>query len=220
MLEERDRGLLELKKIRTKTTQEIEQTAERFRYLETTQSDSFQTRGKQGLNQERDVLTDRLSEINLNIVSSECELTEIAREIVSLTLRSESRNNAHDSKNGRQLPKDTQSYGGVDSLNTRRDHLVSLVPPAFYQRYERIRKARGGIAVVPLQRDSYTACHRILPPQLTRLIRKTAGLHECPYCLRFLTPDNLRCAGDAGEQTWGVGRDAIASLGLGNERDR
>lgn len=59
--------------------------------------------------------------------------------------------------------------------------------------YERIRKGKGGIAVVTIDDDRCQGCLNPLPPQMILEIRKNERIHFCEYCGRItIAPDSLK----------------------------
>ncbi len=71
-------------------------------------------------------------------------------------------------------------------LQGDRKRLLIDVDPAWLEEYERVRKGRTGRAVVSLDGETCSACHRSLPPQLAYEVRHGEEIHSCPYCNRFL----------------------------------
>ncbi|MEA2077769.1 MAG: C4-type zinc ribbon domain-containing protein [Candidatus Marinimicrobia bacterium] len=71
-------------------------------------------------------------------------------------------------------------------LEDKRAELVKLVPRNFYSVYQRVRKARNGLAVVPLMRDACSGCHNRVIPQKRVDIYKKNQVITCDFCGRFL----------------------------------
>jgi hypothetical protein len=74
----------------------------------------------------------------------------------------------------------------LSGLQGDRKRLLVDVAPAWFEEYERVRKGRTGRAVVPLDGEACSGCHRNLPPQLAYEVRHGEEIHSCPYCNRFL----------------------------------
>lgn len=71
-------------------------------------------------------------------------------------------------------------------LEAKRVGLIKLVPRNYYSVYTRVRKARSGLAVVPLLRDACSGCHNRVIPQKRVDIYKKNQVITCDFCGRFL----------------------------------
>ncbi len=71
-------------------------------------------------------------------------------------------------------------------LEETRKTLIALIPRNFMSVYQRVRKARSGLAVVPLMRDACSGCHNRVIPQKRVDIYKKNQVITCDYCGRFL----------------------------------
>lgn len=71
-------------------------------------------------------------------------------------------------------------------LNHEREKIVRDIKPRFIRQYERIRKAKNGISVVPIERNSCGGCFSSIPPQRIVQIRELDRLYTCEYCGRIL----------------------------------
>ena len=52
--------------------------------------------------------------------------------------------------------------------------------------YERIRRGRGGMAVVPLRKKACGGCFKKIPPQMVQQIRRGDRIYTCDSCGRIL----------------------------------
>ncbi|OQX92120.1 MAG: hypothetical protein B6D58_04635 [candidate division Zixibacteria bacterium 4484_95] len=52
--------------------------------------------------------------------------------------------------------------------------------------YERIRKGKGGMAVVPLRKKACGGCFKHIPPQMIQQIRRGDRIYTCDSCGRIL----------------------------------
>ncbi len=82
-------------------------------------------------------------------------------------------------------------------LHHERDKLVARVQKSDLQMYERIRKAKGGLAIVPIKRNSCGGCYNRIPPQRVLELRKNSRITPCERCGRILVSGEL--AGDTSE---------------------
>ena len=67
-----------------------------------------------------------------------------------------------------------------------REKVAKLIEERFLRQYERIRQAKDGLAVVPIERSSCGGCFSAIPPQRIVEIREAGRLHTCEYCGRIL----------------------------------
>ena len=74
----------------------------------------------------------------------------------------------------------------IASSEKERSQLCSNVEKGLLARYERILKAKQGLALVPLVGESCGGCHRVLPPQVINDIRMRDKIITCEFCARLL----------------------------------
>lgn len=67
-----------------------------------------------------------------------------------------------------------------------RDKIKARLQKDMLPRYERIRKARDGKAVVPVKRNSCGGCHNRIPPQRILELRANKKMYTCEHCGRIL----------------------------------
>ncbi len=72
------------------------------------------------------------------------------------------------------------------ALNARRADLANRVEPAILQRYENIRKRRGGIAVTQVTGGTCRGCNRQIPPQMAIILVRANTIENCPNCNRII----------------------------------
>jgi uncharacterized protein len=76
--------------------------------------------------------------------------------------------------------------GKLQALEGERTRLVKDVDPGLVSRYERIRKQRGGVAVVPVILGTCKGCQRKIPPQMANNLITAQEIMTCPNCFRFI----------------------------------
>ncbi len=74
----------------------------------------------------------------------------------------------------------------LTQLLSERNRFLPGVEIRILSQYDRIRKARGGIGLVPAVGGRCRACNMMLPPQLYIELQKGNALHQCPSCNRIL----------------------------------
>ena len=76
-----------------------------------------------------------------------------------------------------------------ERLQQEREAIVAEIEPRLYAQYERIRKAKGGVAVAPVRRNACGGCFSQIPPQKIVEIRELNRIITCEYCGRILVWD-------------------------------
>ena len=71
-------------------------------------------------------------------------------------------------------------------LEAERKKLVEQCDRSLVSRYERIRKQRGGLAVVPVVAGTCKGCQRNIPPQMANNLLTGNEILSCPNCHRFI----------------------------------
>jgi uncharacterized protein len=86
----------------------------------------------------------------------------------------------------------------MQSLEAERTTLVKECDPSLVSRYERIRKQRGGVAVVQVVNGTCKGCQRNIPPQMANNLITAREVMTCPNCHRFIyaaeTPEQTASA--------------------------
>ena len=73
-----------------------------------------------------------------------------------------------------------------DELKIKRESVIPEIRKDILNKYERIRKAKDGLAVVPVSKDSCGGCFNQIPPQIIIELKKNDHIRTCEYCGRIL----------------------------------
>ncbi|MCO4760107.1 MAG: hypothetical protein KC502_01280 [Myxococcales bacterium] len=76
--------------------------------------------------------------------------------------------------------------GKIEAVNVRRAKITDKLENRLVRRYEKIFKARDGVAVVAMLDSSCGGCNMNAPPRLIEAIMRGSSLIQCPYCNRFM----------------------------------
>lgn len=76
-------------------------------------------------------------------------------------------------------------------LHHEREKLLARIDKSDLVRYERIRKAKGGVAIVSIKRGACGGCFSRMPPQKILEIRQNTVLFACEHCGRLLVSDHI-----------------------------
>src|SRR3954471_18190188 len=71
-------------------------------------------------------------------------------------------------------------------LQAERVGVVKEMTPAIYQRYEKVRKARRGIAIAEALHGRCSVCNMLLRPQFCQELKRGDQVMACESCLRIL----------------------------------
>jgi predicted nucleic acid-binding Zn-ribbon protein len=99
----------------------------------------------------------------------------------------------------KELNEKRQELGEVSKSNEdeelrlkhNREKLVVRIDRSDLAVYERIRKAKGGIAVVPVKRNACGGCYNAVPPQKVLELRRNNKIYACEHCGRILVSDEI-----------------------------
>ena len=78
----------------------------------------------------------------------------------------------------------------VSGKKKERQTVLSDIPRRTMSVYERVRKGKGGSAVVAVKKRSCSACHKALTPKLVQEIRRGDRIYTCENCGRLLYWDD------------------------------
>lgn len=76
-------------------------------------------------------------------------------------------------------------------LKDQRHKIAQRISTDMLVIYDRIRRAKDGIAVVPIKRGACGGCYKTVPPQLILLLRKNDVTHFCENCGRILIAEEI-----------------------------
>lgn len=74
----------------------------------------------------------------------------------------------------------------MQELQAERTRLIEQCDKSLVSRYERIRKQRGGVAVVQVVNGTCKGCQRNIPPQMANNLLTSSEIMNCPNCHRFI----------------------------------
>jgi predicted nucleic acid-binding Zn-ribbon protein len=71
-------------------------------------------------------------------------------------------------------------------LQHEREKIVRGIDQRYFRQYEKIRKAKNGLSVVPIKKGSCGGCYSAIPAQRIVQIRELDRLYTCEHCGRIL----------------------------------
>jgi len=144
-------------------------------------------------NREYDAVTMEIEQASISISDRESTVLELFDEIESLESELETRKKAFEELQGSHKEKQAELDKKIQEtekdeayLDDQIGKVKRKIPPRHLSAYERIKKAKNGMALVPVKRKSCSGCYKNLPPQKVLEIRKMNKLHLCEVCGRIL----------------------------------
>ncbi|MBI3872426.1 MAG: hypothetical protein HY304_05045 [candidate division Zixibacteria bacterium] len=144
-------------------------------------------------NKEYDALAREIEHATAEISASEEGILQALESIETLEKQIGERQTRLDevkSTNGVQLESIRGEINSVgDKIRIKEDerhNIIVRLDEAMVATYERVRKGKGGGAVVFVRNKACTGCHKTLPPQLIQEIRRGERIITCDSCGRIL----------------------------------
>ena len=81
-------------------------------------------------------------------------------------------------------------FGLKNKLEEERQSKLTGIASTRLSEYDKIYKARNGLAVVPVMSSACGGCGGFIPPQIVSEVRAGKGPHTCESCGRFLYFDS------------------------------
>ncbi|MCD6204184.1 MAG: hypothetical protein J7L22_00810 [Candidatus Marinimicrobia bacterium] len=166
-------------------------------------------------NKEYDALTSEIDNVRQKIDAAEYKILELNDEIQALKESIKSKELTLSDKRSEikvhreQLDKMNQKTNEAHTkLMGQREKIVQSIPLRYIREYNRVAKAKDGVAIVPIHQIfeektdkkgnieyhpsqvSCGGCHKIVPPQKIVEIRSGKSLIRCEFCGRLLYWDD------------------------------
>lgn len=91
-----------------------------------------------------------------------------------------------DGEKQQAVARTAEDKKALDQLHQERAHIVSRLNPSVYRQYERIRKARRGVAVAEAVDGRCSACHMAMRLQFFQDLKRGDQVMTCESCTRIL----------------------------------
>lgn len=135
---------------------------------------------------EIDTLKLALSEREDKLLAGETELEQLAGPVAEADVRISEERARTDAAKSALKDQMSQAVEQLVGLRRQREELSRGIAPDLYRRFESVFRARGGIAVARVVKDSCGACHVRLRPQIIHLAKRGQGIVTCESCRRIL----------------------------------
>jgi hypothetical protein len=144
-------------------------------------------------NKEYDALAREIDHVKADITASEEGILSTLERIEALQneiKEKEERTQQVQTANGAQL---SSIKGEMDSVGDKirikedeRKNIIVRLDDAMVAIYERVRRGKGGGAIVHIRHGACSGCFKRMPPQLVQEIRRAERLITCDSCGRIL----------------------------------
>ena len=138
------------------------------------------------LQHEIEACRNRIDDIETEILTSMAELEETKAQITGDVARVREVESASAGRMNELKERLSSVEREVDGAESRRHKIEVRIAQRILRAYDRIRKAKGGLAVVPVIKGACGGCFRGLPPQLVNEVRKMNRIVPCESCGRLL----------------------------------
>ncbi len=143
------------------------------------------------LTKEMDTATETISRLEKEMEALENKATLARSEIEVLGEQLQELQKVLDEKNVdlTEITRTTEA----EELKFRNDRLklVSRITKADIATYERIRKAKKGMAIVAVKRGACGGCFNRVPPQKILELKQNSRIYTCEHCGRILVSDEI-----------------------------
>ena len=78
----------------------------------------------------------------------------------------------------------------LDICARKSEEIRKKIPAELLRKYEQIKNATRGVAVVAVWKEVCDGCHMSMPPQLYNELQKSNVLITCPNCSRIIYWEN------------------------------
>jgi len=204
MMENLTREIREAKEKLETTTRELEEATVRQKTLEldvASAEGELQKYQQQMMsiktNKEYDSLVAEIDAVRANISNHETELIQTIDRVAQLQKDIEEYKEKYgriSDNNAKQLAILQEKIASIgDKMSAKekeRQDITGTVPRETLTMYERVRKGKGGDAVVVVKKRACGACYKALTPKKVQEIKKGDRIHTCENCGRLLFWDN------------------------------
>lgn len=185
-------GLMkQLRKDRDAADVEIVALNEKIEKYKTQQLQVKSNKQYDALSREIDMATEKISKLEkeMELYEGKMQVTKTDVEKLTATLEELSAEYEERQKELKEVNKEHEKE--ETKFIKQREKILSKIEKGDIERYERIRKAKGGKAIVPVRRGACGGCFNRIPPQRMLELRQNVKLYTCEHCGRILVSDEI-----------------------------
>lgn len=131
---------------------------------------------------EIDVIKQTISDHETRIIQTMEAIESLEKQVEELKEK-ESQVVNNNEKQLQVLQEKVDSIGAkVSDKQAERKSVISSIPRSTLSAYERIRRGRGGRAIVPVKKRACSSCFKALTPKKVQELRRGNDILTCDYC--------------------------------------
>ncbi|MDZ7339688.1 MAG: C4-type zinc ribbon domain-containing protein [candidate division KSB1 bacterium] len=128
----------------------------------------------------------QIDDVEMSILELDDQIEKVARDIAELEQRLGQLDALLAERQAELASRMKETEEEVARLSAQRAEVVAQLNQRVLARYDRIRAAKGGVAVVPVQNSACGGCFTTIPPQRSLEVRQMKELILCESCGRIL----------------------------------
>ena len=186
LLDDEERRLADLRLDRGMAEREIEDAKRRRREIEEKQFRIRNNQEYQANLREVETMRAKASQFDERAVEILIQEEDVLKEIERLRQVVEEERRKHADAAGRLQSELAVVRAELDTKETERRAAVERLSPPLRQRYERIHRSKGDLAIVGVEEGACGGCGAGLPPQRLQEVRRSRDIVLCEACGRIL----------------------------------
>lgn len=162
--------------------------------LEKYKSQQFAVRSNReydALTREMDAASDTIQRLEKEMVQLEAQATNARTELGEIQQAIDAAAKVLDEKKVALAEVSKLTEDEELQLGHERQKAVARIGKPDLATYERIRKAKKGIAIVPVKKSACGGCFNRVPPQKLLELRQNERLYKCERCGRIIVSDEV-----------------------------
>lgn len=176
---------------RDKADSDIIQSKEKLERYKTQQTKVRTNREYDALTKEMDTLAENVTKLQKEMESLETRATVARSEAELLAGQLAELDTQLKEKHADLAEISKNTIDEETKLRKDREKAVKQVSKGDLAAYERIRKARNGLAIVPVKRNACGGCFNRVPPQTILELKQNNRMYMCERCGRILVSDEI-----------------------------
>lgn len=186
LLDEKRANLKEVLKLERSKEREIDEIRDRIVKHERQRLEAKTNIEYQTLTHEIEVEKSKILEIEEDLKLVWERMDALEHEIKELEAETANAKNMLEQEKMQLLAKRKEWEDELDKLKDKRKRLLPHIPELLLQRYERIRKNKGGKGVALVKDNVCTACGAEVPPYKIAILKSYREILTCESCGRIL----------------------------------
>jgi predicted nucleic acid-binding Zn-ribbon protein len=187
-LEEKQQVVIDSIKAREKADLDIHDFTDKLEKYKTQQYEVRSNKEYDAITKEIDFAQQSILELEKQFLAYEGTMSSAKAEIEELNVRIEDVRKVLEEKEAELDAVSKENEEEELKLKHAREKIIVRLKKETIARYDRIRAARDGKAVVSVRKNSCGGCHNRIPPQRLNELRNTTKMFTCEHCGRIIVP--------------------------------